>query len=299
MTPGVPLTKSSCLVRKMPDPSITVYSPGSPLRNPGKLVRDMLRDLLASRELAWRLFVRDISAMYRQSLLGYVWAFLPPVVTTLTFTFLNSQSIIIVGKTPIPYPAFVLIGTLLWQTFLDALNSPLKVVTSARAMLAKMNFPREALILSGLAEVLFNFLVRITLLVPIFVYYRLPIGSSLLLVPFGILALLLVGLTIGMLMMPLGILYNDVGRGVALIAGFWMLLTPVVYPPPKTGIGAWLVQWNPVGPLLQTSRDWLTSQPVTRLHDFLLVSGIAILVLLAGWVLYRLAMPILIERLGE
>jgi lipopolysaccharide transport system permease protein len=237
--------------------------------------------------------------MYRQSLLGYVWAFLPPVVTTLTFTFLKSQSIIIVGKTPIPYPAFVLIGTLLWQTFIDALNSPLKVVTSARAMLAKMNFPREALILSGLAEVLFNFFVRITLLVPIFVYYRLPIGSSLLLVPFGILALLLVGLTIGMLMMPLGILYNDVGRGVALIAGSWMLLTPVVYPPPKTGIGAWLVQWNPVGPLLQTSRDWLTSQPVTRLDDFLIVSGIAILVLLAGWVLYRLAMPILIERLGE
>jgi lipopolysaccharide transport system permease protein len=282
----------------MNDLPITVYTPASPLRHPLLLAREMIRDLLASRALAWRLFVRDTSALYRQSILGYLWAFLPTIVTTLTFTFLNSQRIISVGETPVPYPAFVMIGTLLWQTFMDALNSPLKAVTAARAMLSKINFPREALILGGMADVLFNFFVRMSRLVPLFFYYHLPMGLSLLLVPFGVLALLIVGLMFGMLLTPLGILYSDVGRGVLLIAGFWMLLTPVVYPSPKAGLGAWLARWNPVSPVLQTAREWLELQPVTHLGAFLLVTALAVLALLAGWVLYRLAMPILIERMG-
>ena len=276
----------------------TVYTPGSPVREPGKLIVDMCRDLLASRELAWRLFVRDTSAMYRQSVLGYVWAFLPPLATTLTFSFLSSQSILSVGETPVPYPAFVMIGTLFWQTFLDALNSPLRAVTNARGMLSKINFPREALILGGIADVLFNFFVRFSLLIPLFLYYKLPIGFSLLLVPVGILGLMVLGLAMGMLLTPLGILYNDIGKGVTLIASFWMLLTPVVYPTPKHGLGAWLARWNPVSPILQTCREWLTMQPVTHLGAFWVVTACAIAALLASWVIYRLTMPILIERMG-
>ncbi|HWB01151.1 MAG TPA: hypothetical protein VG713_21825, partial [Pirellulales bacterium] len=208
---------------------VTVYTPESPLRHPGRMAREMLRDLVASRGLAWRLFVRDTSALYRQSLLGYLWAFLPPIVTTFTFTFLNSQSILSVGETPVPYPAFVMIGTVLWQVFLDALNSPLKMVQASRGMLTKINFPREALILAGLADVLFNLLIRSLLLVPVFLYYQLPISASMLLFPLAVAGLILLGLTIGMLLTPFGLLYGDVGRAVTLFAGFWMLLTPVVY----------------------------------------------------------------------
>src|SRR5665213_561318 len=106
----------------MSDLSITVYSPESPLRQPVKLARDMFRDLLASRELAWRLFVRDTSAQYRQSILGYVWAFIPPLVASLPFVFLNSQGVVSIKETSIPYPAYAMIGTIIWQVFVDALN---------------------------------------------------------------------------------------------------------------------------------------------------------------------------------
>lgn len=276
----------------------TVYTSASPLRHPTVLFREMFRDLAASRELAWRLFARDISAMYRQSILGYLWAFLPPLVTTLSFTYLNTQGLISIEPTAIPYTAFVLIGTLLWQTFYEALNSPLKAVGSARGMLAKINFPREALILAGIAEVLFNFLVRAVILVPVFYYYDLPASLSLLLVPVGLLGLLLVGLAIGVLLTPLGMLYSDVGRGLSIIGAFWMLLTPVVYPPPTVGFGAWLARWNPVSPALQLSRDWLTAQPVADLGSFLGVTLLALVALFIGWIIYRLSMPILIERMG-
>ena len=278
---------------------MTVYTPDSPLRHPLTLWREMWRDLFAARGLAWRLFVRDLSALYRQSVLGYVWAFLPPLAATLTFTFLGSQNIIHIADIPVPYPAFVMMGTLLWQTFLDALNSPLKAVTNSRNLLAKINFPREALILAGVADVLFNFLVRLVLLIGVFLIYKLPVTPSLLLVPFGIFGLISLGLTLGMLLTPLGVLYTDVSRGVLLVGGFWMLLTPVVYPIPKTGLGARISHLNPVSPVLQTCRDWLSAQPATHLEGFLVVTGLSIVALLFGWVIYRLTMPILIERIGS
>ncbi len=292
------VAEKSVGVRESLDLPLTVYTPESPLRHPGKLARDMVGDLLASRELAWRLFIRDISALYRQSILGYVWAFLPPLVTTLTFIYLSSQNIVSAGETGIPYPAYVMIGTVLWQVFLDALNSPLKAITSSRAMLAKVNFPREALVLSGLGEVSFNFLVRALLLVPVFFYYRIPLGPSVLLMPLGIFALMLLGLAFGMLLAPIGILYNDIGRAVLLIGGFWMLLTPVVYQMPTRGLGAVLARLNPVTPLLQTCRDWLIAQPAAHLGGFVCVFSGAATCLLFGWLLYRLSMPILIERMG-
>lgn len=258
----------------------------------------MLGDLVASRELAWRLFVRDVSALYRQSILGYIWAFLPPIATTLTFVFLNAQGIIRVGDTPVPYPAYVLIGTVLWQMFLDALTSPLKVISSSKPMLTKVNFPREALILAAMAETIFNFLTRLALLIPVFVYYELRVSLSLLLTPLSIVGLMLVGLTFGLLITPIGLLYGDVGRAVSLFAGFWMLLTPVVYPPPASGVGAVLARWNPVSPVLLTCRAWLTSQPLDFPIAFIAIVTAAVVVLLLAWILYRLSMPILIERMG-
>jgi lipopolysaccharide transport system permease protein len=263
------------------------------------MLASMVRDVAASRELAWRLFVRDISAQYRQSLLGYAWAFLPPLATTLIFTFLNSQQILNIADTSVPYPAFVMIGTLLWQTFLDALNSPLRAVNASRAMLTKVNFPREALILSGTADVVFNTVVRAVLLAATFLYYHLPVTGSLALVPIGVVALILLGMAIGVLLTPVGMLYTDVARGIVLVSGFWMLLTPVVYPPPKSGAGALLATWNPVSPVLLTCRQWLVGQPASELTQFWWVGSLSLVGLIAGWVFFRLSLPHLIERIGN
>ncbi len=116
---------------------IVVYTPESKLRSPVTMAKEMWKDLLTSRELAWRLMVRDISAQYRQSLLGIYWAFLPPLATALVFVILNSRKIINIGETDTPYPAFVMFGTVLWQVFVDSLNAPLKVVTASKPMLSK------------------------------------------------------------------------------------------------------------------------------------------------------------------
>jgi lipopolysaccharide transport system permease protein len=277
---------------------VTVYTPSSALTQPAKLFAEMFRDLWQGRGLAWRLFLRDTAALYRQSILGYVWAFLPPLATAGTFVFLSSQKILIIGETPVPYAAYVLIGTLLWQSFVDALHSPARVVALNRGMLIKINFPREALILAGLLEVLFNFVIRLTLLVPVFWFFQIPVTGSILWFPVGVAALVLLGLSIGVVLTPIALLYTDIGRGVSIIAGFWLFLTPVVYPPPSSGFAAFLTTVNPVSPVILTARDWLISQPATHLPAFIVVTALALLLLFIGWVIYHVALPHLIERMG-
>src|SRR6266540_988753 len=151
-----------------PSAAAEVYTPESELRHPGRLFAEMWRDLLASRGLAWRLLVRDISAHYRQSFLGFGWAFLPPVVMAVGFTLAGNANVINIAATNLPYPAYVMFSMILWQTFVEALNGPVVAVANAKQMLARVNFPREAIVLAKLGEVSFNFGIKLFLLVAVF-----------------------------------------------------------------------------------------------------------------------------------
>ena len=85
----------------------------------------MFRDIRRSWELSVALAQRDISAMYRQSILGYAWAFLPVLATTGIFLILRSGGAFETGEAKIPYPVYLLTGSILWQVFADAVNGPL------------------------------------------------------------------------------------------------------------------------------------------------------------------------------
>ncbi len=71
-----------------------LYVSGSPLRQPSTLIKQTFNYLYGARELIWVLFKRDLKAQYRQSLLGFIWLFLPPVLTTAVWLFLNGQKVI-------------------------------------------------------------------------------------------------------------------------------------------------------------------------------------------------------------
>ena len=277
---------------------VTVYTPGSPLSNPGRLLREMLGDLLASRELAWRLIVRNFSAQYRQTALGYAWAFLPPLVTSLAFLVLGKSGVLNVGDTGLPMAAYILISTTLWQLFADAVNAPLRLCIASKSMLTKINFPREALVLAAMGETLVSFLIRLILIAGVMLWFRIPIHSTILLFPLGVVALLAFGTGVGILLTPIGILYEDVSKSLPIFLTFWMMLTPVVYAPASAGLRAQLQDMNPATPLLVVTRDWLTVGQTAHLGGLLLVTIATLVCLAGGWILYRLAMPHLIARLG-
>lgn len=277
----------------------TWITPESQVRHPVQLVKAMIQDLLASRELAWQLLVRDIKAQYRQSLLGVFWAFIPPIITTVALLVAKDVGAINVGETSIPYPAYVMFSMALWQTFIEALNGPVMAVGAAKPMLAKINFPREALILAKVGEVFFNFGIKFFLIVGLFLWFWIPVSWTVILAPVALIHLIGLGTAIGLWLSPLGALYQDINRAIPLITAPWLLLTPVIYPPPTTGWFSVLVNLNPVTPLLVTIRDLTTIGSISDGVGFWLASGLMVILLLSGWVFYRLAMPFVIERMSS
>lgn len=275
-----------------------VYTPESKIKRPLLLFKLMWRDLLASRELAWQLTIRDLKAQYRQSFLGFLWAFLPPIFMATGFTLAGESNVINVGQTDLPYPAYVMFSTALWQTFVEALNGPIQAVTLAKPMLARVNFPREAIILSKLGEVGFNFCIKLILIVGLFIWFKIPVSWTAILAPVALIHLVILGTFIGILLAPLGVLYQDIAKGISMLTAFWLFITPVVYPIPTQGIFSTLVKLNPVTPLLVTIRELATTGILTQTTGFWIVSIIAIFGLLITWILFRLAMPYVIERIS-
>jgi lipopolysaccharide transport system permease protein len=276
-----------------------IYTPEPLLRHPVVMLRELARDVWAGRELAWCLFLRDLRAGYRQTLLGYFWAFLPPLVAAATFIFLQAQGITRIEVMGIPYPAFALMGTLLWQIFVDALVSPSASFGAAKSMLVKINFPREAVLMSGLYMVLFNAAIRLVLIAAVIIFWRIPVGQSLAFLPVALLGLVAAGFALGLFVTPFASLYGDASRAIPIVAGFWMLLTPVVYPPQMGGVAGWLTTWNPVSPLIIAARESLTAQSISVLGPFFIAALGSMLVILLGLIGFRVAMPHLIERMGS
>ena len=275
-----------------------VYTPESQLRKPNKLLRSMARDLIASRELAWRLFVRDVSARYRQTALGYFWAVFPPLVTSLVFVLLNSSKMLRVEETGIPYPAYVIMGTVFFGLFVDALNAPLRMVSSSRGMLVKINFPREGLLLAALARVLLDFGIKLVLLAATLVIFQVAVHPTVLFASVPLIGLLLLGTMLGVLLVPLGMLFRDITYGLTVVTTGLMFLTPVAYPSPTGGPLAVIIAYNPLTPLLMSARELVVMGPSTYTAGMLVVMLVTLVLLFAGWVLFRLALPIIIERLG-
>lgn len=274
------------------------YSSESIWRQPGWFARQLGRDLGRCPELAWQLFMRDLRANYRQSLLGYVWAFLPPLAWAAMFLLLRAQGVTTAVPTAVDYSVHVLTGMVFWQVFFDAMQMPARVFAQAKPLLTKINFPREALIAAGLLDVGFQFALRLPLLLWPFFTGQLAVHASLWLAVPGVASLALAGVCLGVLLLPLALLYQDVGRALALVGSFWLLVTPVAYAVPAHGWGRFLARANPVSPLLVTTRDWWTGQPAGLVPEFVAVSAAVVVLLVAGWFAMRVSLPHLISRMG-
>lgn len=276
-----------------------VYSPDPQLRTPARLLREMFRDLTASRELAWRLCIRNIAAQYRQSALGYFWAVASPLMTSALFILLNSANLLKPGDIDVPYPVYVILGTVAFGFFQDALNMPLNAVIAAKGILPKINFPREALLLAGLAQVLFNAAVKTTLVVGTLLLFRVPVPLSAVLVVVPLMGLLFIGLAAGVFLVPVGALFQDVSHALGVVASSLVFLTPAAYTPPRDGLLGLITAWNPLTPLILTARDLVVLGTSSHFSTALLLTAAGIPAVFLSWVAFRLAMPILVERMGS
>lgn len=261
-----------------------------------KLLKESLGDIYSSRFLARQLAERDIKAQYRQSYLGIIWAFITPLATAAVWVFLNLSGTIQVTDTGIPYAVYAFSGTLLWSIMVEAINSPTTSTKSARGIMSKINFPKEALIISGIYKLLFNSSIKILLLVAFVFIFGIGFNWSLLLLPFVIIGALIFGTTIGLFLTPISMLYTDVGKVVSMGFSFLMYITPVVYAVPAEGLLRKIMILNPFTPIILTSRDLIVGASPEYLTYYFFVLALSIPLFFLGLLAYRISIPIIVER---
>jgi len=284
---------------RLHDLPVRIITPHNGLEAFTHAIRSIVRDFPQSRALAWRMLVRDTQAMYRQSLLGYVWLFLPPLATVLVWVLLNSTSLVNIDAGEVPYPLFVITGTVLWTALNSSVMAMQEIMGSARSMLSKINFPHEALVMMALGKALMNSIIPALLLIPAFLIYGFNLGFSALLFPLGFLVLIVLGCAVGLLFVPIGALYGDVGRAIQLALRFGFFVTPVIYALPKSGLTRNLLLWNPVTAPLVSSRSWLVGGESIFAIETVLVFIVSFFILIIATIMFKVVMPHLVERLNS
>ncbi|MCA9081008.1 MAG: ABC transporter permease [Planctomycetaceae bacterium] len=221
MTPSVPPHRNDIAANM-----ITVIEPatGWPTLN--------LSDVWRYRDLLVLLIWRDISARYRQSVVGYGWAIIRPVLSMLIFTFVFSY-VAKISTDGVPYALFAFTGLLPWLYFSGALSSCTTSVVSGGALLRKVYFPKLILPLASVTGGLVELAIQLVVLAILIGIYRVSLGPQLLLAPVFILGAVLTALAIGLWLTALNVKYRDVGQAVPFFVQAWMWLSPVVYPSSK------------------------------------------------------------------
>jgi lipopolysaccharide transport system permease protein len=268
-----------------------VYRAGSDLRNPTRFLRAAAADLVTAGPIGWRLFQRHARTRYRRAWLGYLWLVLPAAASALLCTLVRSQRLVTVGPTVLPYPVYVLSGVIFWQLFVEALTAPLQHLNEARPMITRSGLPAEGVFMAALIALLLTAAVRLAVLAAALLLFGVELSAWALLVPLGAVSLILLGFAIGLLVAPVGMLYDDVSQAITLGTGFILFVTPVLYPIPYRGA----FRLNPVTPLLDSSRGWLIGAAASP-GLFPVVVGSALAVV-AGWLIFRAARPHVVERL--
>ena len=258
--------------------------------------REMMSELVRSRELIWRLFWRDFSARYRQSVLGVLWALIMPLVTVGTFVFLNRSGLLNIGEVDMPYPAYALLGLTVWQFFAGGLTATSNAIISGGRILAKINFPKETLVIASLGQAVVDTLIRLLLTVLVFAWLGVVPRWTAIFFPLALLPLVLLTLGLGFLLSLLNALLRDVASIVTLVTTFLLFLTPVLYPEPGQGLLSLVSAYNPLAALVTGARDVVVTGYLTHPDRYLWASALALFVFVASWRLFHMAEPRMAER---
>jgi lipopolysaccharide transport system permease protein len=134
-----------------------------------------------------------------------------------------------VASEGLPYPLFAYAGLLPWTFFATAIASGGNSVVGSERLITKIYFPRLAVPFAAVGAAVVDFVIAFALLLVMMVYYRIPAGAGLLLVPVIFMAILLLALGVAALLSALNVAYRDFRYVIPFLVQVWMFATPSVY----------------------------------------------------------------------
>ncbi|MBK7099097.1 MAG: ABC transporter permease [Sphingobacteriales bacterium] len=224
-----------------------------------KLLDLKLKEVWRYRDLLRLLVHRDFVSNYKQTILGPLWFFIQPILTTIMFVIVFG-SIAKIGTDGIPMIVFYLAGITLWNYFSDCLNKTATVFKDNAALFGKVYFPRLIMPLSIIVSNLVRLSIQFALFLIIWIYYvtvTQTIQPNFYIVFFPFLILLMGGMALGLglIISALTSKYKDLIFLLSFSIQLWMYATPVIYPlssiPEKY---KWLINLNPMSSIIEIFR---------------------------------------------
>lgn len=247
-----------------------------------------LADFWNRRDLLWHMTIRHLRGQYKQSVLGYAWAFVNPLSQMVIMSFVFSTILRVATPDQVPYPLFLFVGLVPWLFFSSALASGTDSVTGAASLVTKVYFPREVLptaaVFTKLVDLFFGFVI----LAGMMVYYgRFPEATAYWFpLLFGIHLIFVLGLTYPLA--ALNLYFHDVRFLVGVVLTLWFYMTPVIYPidtvPQKY---QWVFDLNPNALFINAYRRVILYGENPELSRVLVGAAIAAITFLVGYWLFK------------
>ena len=249
-----------------------------------------LKEVWRYKDLIWLFTKRSFTVTYKQTILGPIWLFLNPMLTSLIYVFLFG-GIAKMSTDGVPQILFYLSGTAMWTLFSNSLTKNATTFTANAAVFGKVYFPRLTTPLSIALDSIIHFGIQFILVLVFLVIYICtgevtPVYSMLWIVPVVVLQLGLMGLGLGIMVSSMTTKYRDLSILVTFGVQLLMYATPVVYPLSQLedGILKTLILINPVTMPMELYRYALLGQGAIE-PLYLGISWVFTIVVLIGGIM--------------
>jgi ABC-type polysaccharide/polyol phosphate export permease len=241
--------------------------------------------------------VRHLRGQYKQSVLGYAWAFVNPLSQMLILTFVFS-TILRIPSEGVPYPLFLFVGLIPWMFFSNAVSSATESVVGAAGLVTKVYFPREVLPTAAVFTKLVDLGFGLLILGALIVYYGQPLPLTSLWLPVLLAIQTIFTLGLSYPLAALNLFFHDVRFLVGVTLTLWFYLTPVIYPvdlvPEKY---QFVYDLNPMSLFINAYRRVLLHGEGPGLEKVALGLAIALATFLIGYYLFKKMEPGFADRI--
>ena len=245
-----------------------------------------LKELKAYRDLFYFLVWRDIKVLYAQTVLGFSWAILNPLVQIIIFSVIFGK-VANISTDGIPYVLFSTVAIIPWTYMSESMNASSQSLVSGQNLLGKVYFPRVIFPLTSVLAKLVDFSISLMLVVAVMFYYQISPTRNLVYLPLLVLLMMVIPTGIGLWFSALAIRYRDVKFAMPFVIRMLIYSAPILYP--LSAIPEqyrFLYSLNPIVAVIEGYRASLLGMPMPW-ESILPGSLVAVLVLIFGAIYFR------------
>jgi lipopolysaccharide transport system permease protein len=245
-----------------------------------------IKELKAYQDLFYFLVWRDIKVLYAQTVLGFSWAILNPLVQIIIFSIIFGK----VAKIPtdgIPYVLFSTVAIIPWTYMSESMMTSSQSLVAGQNLLGKVYFPRLIFPLTSVLAKLVDFSISLMLVMAVMIYYQVSPTWNLVYLPLLVLLMMIVPSGVGLWLSALAIRYRDVKFAMPFIIRMLIYSAPILYSASAIPDQyRFLYSLNPIVAVVEGFRACLLGLPMP--WEFILPGSlVAVLVLMFGAVYFR------------